>query len=112
MKALVAHEIATGLPPSARPIEGSATAVPVNVSGIAAAARHTASNANHFGVMSEVFAWEDMSVPDAGGCCFEMRPISSSLYLRLNIREYGLISNHNGKKRANRMQMDSVTWTA
>ena len=39
MKALVTQLSAIGLPPSALPMAGSATAGPVKVSGIAAAAR-------------------------------------------------------------------------
>src|SRR5882672_4457387 len=48
MKALVTQLRATGLPPRARPTAGSATAGPVKVSGIAAAARHTASRTTIF----------------------------------------------------------------
>ncbi|CAB3856026.1 hypothetical protein LMG26788_02015 [Achromobacter pulmonis] len=43
MKALVIQFSATGLPPSSRAIEGSAMAGPVNVNGMAAHARHTAT---------------------------------------------------------------------
>ncbi len=48
MKALVTQLRATGLPPSARPMAGKATAEPVKVKGIAAAARQTASRSRRF----------------------------------------------------------------
>jgi hypothetical protein len=47
---LVTQLSATGLPPSARPMDGRATAVPVNVSGMAAAARHMARRTNVFSI--------------------------------------------------------------
>ncbi|GLU82062.1 hypothetical protein Rhsp01_32380 [Rhizobium sp. NBRC 114257] len=51
---------AIGLPPSMRLMAGRATAGPVNVSGIAAAAQQTATRTKNFSVGLATFVWGEV----------------------------------------------------
>ena len=75
MKAFVTQFRAIGLPPSVRPMAGKATAGPVNVSGIAAAAQQTATRTKNFSVaLATFFSGEVIGLPfglskeTAAGC--------------------------------------------